>query len=72
VSTESSNSVRIRGQRIETIAVFDPMGNVLSTFDNQEGLQSIRMDLNVSQGLYLVKVVHDGGRIATHHVYLQR
>lgn len=71
VSSEQGAYVRVRGESIQSIEIFDVMGLNLLTHTNTSKSNSILLKPEARTGVYLVKVLDAHGNITTEQVYLE-
>lgn len=72
VSTDQMDKVRVEGESIQSVIIYDQMGRKLLEHSNENHAEKIVLDPAVQKGFYIVKISHHDGNVSTENVYLEK
>lgn len=72
ISAIQFDQVKISGEFIQSVTIYDQMGRDLLDHENIEDSKNIVVNPSVEKGFYIVKVLHHDGNISSEIVYLEK
>lgn len=70
IVSDNKRTVRVFGDAIQEVVIYDQLGRTYATATNGNSDSEISLETNVTEGVYLITVLHHNGEIETQQIYL--